>query len=490
MKSTQVTPTLIKVIYSQPSTPHSIVLHCFQDNSRNMTMMVRKFIGPLIAPTEHEYLMGQFRLIPDFGMHTAQYVSSYFETHLNYIIDPLLSLVNVPVLGQTLQGWVNAYKEGGWLPKWASPGYRGSMVGTMGDVSLADAIVKNIPGFDVKIAYEAIYKDAFEVADPNSGTGRECLQSYLKFGYIPHGTCSEVVSRTLDYYQSDFAIARAAEKLSDFETAEILNQRMANYSSIFDFETGFIRSISQNTGKFTEPFDPYAWGGDYTEAGPWQYRFSIPFDVPGLAKLYQQAGLDMCDILTDAQVLPSIYHLGGYSNQIHEMTEMAVNCWGQYSHNNQPSHHMLYMFGSIYPEQGVTGACASIGQSYLRKALTQLYNPTDEMFAGDEDNGEMGAWYILTSIGLYSLSPGTEDYVFGSPLFQKVTISLEGNGVDMKTSDTLVIEAHDNSLENMYVQGVKWNGNPITINSIKYSELMKGGILEFQMGNKPPSHKK
>ena len=367
------------------------------------------------------------------------------------------------------------------------------MVGTMGDVSLADAIVKSIPGFDVKIAYEAIYKDAFEIPVPNSGMGRECLQTYLKNGYIPHGTCSEVVSRTLDYYQSDYAIARAAEKMNDLETAEILNQRMANYSSIFDFDTGFIRSINPATGKFTEPFDPYAWGGDYTEAGPWQYRFSVPFDVPGLNKLYQQAGLDLCDTLTDAQTLPSLYHLGGYGGQIHEMTEMAVNCWGQYAHNNQPVHQMLYMFGSVSPEQGVTSSCASTGQFYLRKALTSLYKPTDEMFAGDEDNGEMGAWYILSSIGLYSLSPGTEEYVLGSPLFQKVTISLEGNGVEklLKRSESLIVEAHDNSAENVYVQNVKWNGEDVVgINSIKYSELMKGGVLEFQMGSQPPSLKK
>lgn len=167
------------------------------------------------------------------------------------------------------------------------------------------------------------------------------------------------------------------------------------------------------------------------------------------------------------------------------MTEMTVNCWGQYSHSNQPVHHMLYMFGSVYPDEGVTSTCASTGQYYLRKALSTLYKPTDEMFAGDEDNGEMGAWYILSSIGLYSLSPGTEDYVFGSPLFQKVTISLEGNGVDNGSSSNLIIQANDNSAENVYVQSVKFNGNPISINSIKYSDLMKGGLLEFQMGSSP-----
>ncbi|CAE7700473.1 unnamed protein product, partial [Symbiodinium microadriaticum] len=373
---------------------------------------------------------------------------------------PLLSLVNVPVLATTLQGWVNAYKEGGWLPKWASPGYRGSMVGTMGDVSLADAIVKGIPGFDKDGAYEAIRKDAFEPPPPSAnGMGRECLATYLKFGYIPHGTCSEVVSRTLDYLQADYAIANAAELLGYADDATTLRSRAANYSSMFDFSSGFMRSIDLATGKFTEPFDQFAWGGDYTEAGPWQYRFSLPYDAPGLANMYRDADMDICSVLEQTQTMASIYHIGDYSNQIHEMTEMAVNC-----------------------------ACAARGQYYLRKAMRELYKPNNNMFAGDEDNGEMGAWYVLSALGLYSLSPGTEDYVFGSPLFEKVTINLEGNGRQHSMSTpTLVIEAVDNTAENVYVQSVSWNGQAVSLdsNSISYSELMKGGTLQFVMGSQP-----
>jgi len=399
---------------------------------------------------------------------------------------PLLSLVNVPALSTTLQGWVNAYKEGGWLPKWASPGYRGSMVGTMGDVSIADAIVKKIPGFDVQTAYEAICKDAYEPPEkPSEGMGRECLQSYIKFGYIPHSeACSEVVSRTLDYYQSDFAISKAAEAVGDYDTATSLRNRAANYSLLFDFSTGFMRSRKAASGKFTEPFDEFAWGGDYTEAGPWQYRFSIPYDAPGLAELYADAKLDMCAMLDQTQTMASVYHLGDYSSQIHEMTEMAVNCWGQYEHNNQPVHHMLYMFGSVDPSAGVTGVCAAKGQYYLRKAMRDLYNPTWDMFSGDEDNGEMGAWYVLTSIGLYSLSPGTDDYVFGSPLFERVVINIDG-APGASQSPELIIEAKNNSAENVYVQSVSWNGQDVVTNAINYSELMKGGTLTFHMGVEP-----
>ena len=176
-------------------------------------------------------------------------------------------------LSVTVQGWLTAYQEGEWLPKWASPGYRGSMVGTMGDVSLADAIVKNIPGFDRELAYEAIRKDAFQQPEAGSDGGRECLSTYLKYGYIPHnapsdaksGSCSEVISRSLDYYQADFAIAQAAMALGYEEDAKTLLTRSSNYSHIFDEKKGMMRSRGVVSGKFTEPFDQYAWGGDYTE---------------------------------------------------------------------------------------------------------------------------------------------------------------------------------------------------------------------------------
>ena len=413
-------------------------------------------------------------------------------SHNRTFADPLLSLVNVDRLSLTIQGWLTAYKEGEWLPKWASPGYRGSMVGTMGDVSLADAIVKNIPGFDRELAYEAIRKDAFQQPEEGSDGGRECLSTYIKHGYIPRnapsdakaGTCGEVVSRTLDYFQADFAISQAAVALGYNEDAETLMMRSSNYSIIFDEETGMIRSRYLESGKFTEPFDQYAWGGDYTEAGPWQYRFSVPYDPEGLAQLYLKGDMNICDALDKMQTTTSAYHIGSYSSQIHEMTEMAVNCWGQYEHGNQPVHHILYMFGAAGGAQ-----CASKGQYYLRKAMRELYASSADMFAGDEDNGEMSAWYVLSSLGLYSLSPGTEDMVFGSPLFSSVTVDLKSSFSTDAAEKFLVIEAENNSADNVYVQKISWNGEELSseANSIKYSSLMQGGTLKFFMGPTPRS---
>lgn len=358
----------------------------------------------------------------------------------------------------------------------------------MGDVSFADAIVKNIPGFDHELAYEAIRKDAFHQPEAGSDGGRECLSTYINHGYIPHnapsdaksGSCSEVVSRSLDYYQADFAIAQAASVLGYDEDAQTLLKRSSNFSHIFDAEKGMLRSRGIFSGKFSEDFDEYEWGGDYTEAGPWQYRFSIPYDPHGLAKEYSQSGREICDILEEMQTTSSTYHVGTYGGQIHEMTEMAVNCWGQYEHGNQPVHHVLYMFAAAGGAK-----CAHRGQFYLRKAMRKLYSPSSAMYPGDEDNGEMSAWYVLSSLGLYSLSPGTDDMVLGSPLFASVRIEVTSSQQEEKKY--LTVEALDNSADNVYVQDVWWNDQllPLHSYSIKYADLMQGGTLKFSMGASP-----
>lgn len=233
-------------------------------------------------------------------------------------------------------------------------------------------------------------------------------------------------------------------------------------------------------GKWTDDFDEFAWGTDYTEAGPWQFRFYVPFDPQGLAVLYSNADLDMCEVLEKMQTMPGVVHLGGYSTEIHEQVEMTENCWGQYAHNNQPSHHVLYMFNGI-DSDGVRGACAAKGQFYLRKVQRELYNYRPAMYAGDEDNGEMSAWYVMSSLGLFSLSPGSSELLFGVPLYEEVEIL-----IDVESQLYISIYAENNAPDNVYIQSVSWNGVDISSqNGIAYDELMKGGKLRFTMGSKP-----
>ena len=405
---------------------------------------------------------------------------------------PYLSILFPRHLGTVLQGWLNAFEEGGWLPKWGAPGYKGGMVGSMGDNSFADAIVKGVPGFNTTQAYAAIRRDAFTV--PQGNFGRAGLAPYLAHGYIPAGALgsmgvvSEEVSRTLNYALSDFAIANAAEALGHAGDAAALRKRAkAAPPLLFENKTGFFRSRlgpRNNGGAFVEPFDEFAWHGGYTEAGPWQYRFYTPQDPAGLRALYAGADppRDVCDVLDEAQTLPGIFHVGGYGQEIHEQTEMALLCWGQYEHDNQPVHHMLYMFAATDPTGKLSGACAQKGQAYLRRAMRELYKPGPAMFCGDEDNGEFGAWLVLSALGLYSLAPGDPAYTLGSPMFAHARVALghvEGSAAN--ATAWLDVVAEGNARDAVYVRGATWNGVPVTGVTLPYAELMKGGTLNFSM---------
>lgn len=373
------------------------------------------------------------------------------------------------------------------------------MIGTMGDVSVASAIVNNIPNMDFALAYEAIRKDAFEIPPQGvDGVGRVCLSSYLTYGYVPvgapmttGGTCSEVVSRSLNYLQSDYAIAQAALKVGNQADYDVLALRIQNASKIFDASTGFFRSKEIATEKWTEPFDQFAWGGDYTEGGPWQYRFYLPHDLTTLSSLYTNSGRDLCTELNKAMTMEhSTFHLGGYGEEIHEMTEMAANCYGQYAHNNQPSHYMLY----THFYQGYGGACADQGRANIRKTLLELYSNSAGMFPGDEDNGEMAAWFVLSSMGLYESSPGSGMMTFGIPLFGKVTIDIsdtahartavEAQQQKLKQRQTLTITAKNLSKDNIHIERITWNGEEVSSiqSGIAYSSLTQGGKLVFEMG--------
>jgi putative alpha-1,2-mannosidase len=261
--------------------------------------------------------------------------------------------------------------------------------------------------------------------------------------------------------------------MSKKDDAAILSARAANFSLMFDSSSGLFRSRDIATQKFTEPFDEYAWGGDYTEGGPMQYRFYVPFSPSGLSSLYSQNGKDMCAEFEKGQTdTLSTFHVGGYIDEIHEQTELPLHCWGQYAHNNQPVHHMLYMF--------IDSPCRSKAEFYIRKTLLSLYKPGADMFPGDEDNGEMGAWFVLSAIGLYNLSPGSGYYVLGAPLFEQVTVTLpEGK--------TLVIKASNNMKENPYVKSITFNGVHVAgKNQLPYKSLIHGGTLQFEMSNEPP----
>jgi len=413
------------------------------------------------------------KLVADIGMWDA-YVSTF----------PMLSVFFPKVHGEIMDGLVNAYSESGWLPEWPSPGERGVMVGTMGDAVLADAITKceakrarnSTPcPFNVQRAYEAIRKDAFE-DNPPEGHGRAFLQQYRELGFVPQEEYgkeghSESVSVTLGYMLADAAIASAALALGHGKDAAMLQQRSLRYNTLFNNGSAFFQP-KDATGQFTS-FDPLAWKSGFTEGGPWQYRFFVPHDVGGLQKLFNGS---LCKHV--GEMLQTNdgdnFHVGGYGNVIHEMREARrlQSGFGFYAHSNQPVHHALWV--------AKKAGCTELADRYLRRVMSELY--TLHGYAGDEDNGEMASWYILSAIGLYQLEPGKLEFVVGSPLVENAIVRLpEGRVLEVTTEGQ--------GKDNVYVAASTWtprNGSPRPVkdNVLNFSEVMDGGTLHFAMRGK------
>lgn len=386
-----------------------------------------------------------------------------------------------------MEGWLNAWREGGWVPQWSAPGAVGSMTGTMSDVSMSEAIVKlphcgtsqaDSAGYCVNASalYKASRQNAFVVPEKGQVNGRVCLQEYIKLGYIPQGCSDADVSRSMNYWHSDWALSQAASLLGEADDAAVLLARSQNWTRLLDPSTGFFR-VKDDKGEFSQPFDQFEWGPNpgYTEAGAWQYRVEVPYDPQGLNTQLKKLGFDGCDIVQKANQMSSAFHLAGYGSEIHEMSEMAINCWGQWELNNQPVWALQHM--QIGFDSNTTGKCAGQAQKWLRQSNSMLH-PGADMYPGDEDNGSMGAWFVMNLIGIYPLSPASGSYVLGSPAFANVSLSLPSGA-------HLVVTAQNQAPSNVYVQSLTWNGVPVSGVQLGYQEMMKGGTLMFTMGSAP-----
>ena len=397
---------------------------------------------------------------------------------------PAYSLLSPDMAGKMVDGFVQQYRDGGWIARWSSPGYANLMTGTSSDVAFADAYLKGVKNFDVKSAYDAALKNA-TVTPPNQSVGRKGEDQGIFLGYTPN-TADEGFSWAIEGYINDFGIANLSKKLADDaapndprkaeyqENYTYFLSRAQQYVNVFDPSVGFFQGRDAS-GKFTLPkdqYDPRVWGGDYTETDGWGMAFTVPQDGQGLANLYGgKAGLaSKLDQFFGDQETANFP--GSYGGVIHEMREARDVRMGQYGHSNQPSHHLLYMYD-------YAGQPAKT-QAKVREALSRLYNGAEigQGYPGDEDNGEMSAWYIFSALGFYPLQMGSPNYAIGSPLFKKATIHLAG-GKD------LVINAPNNSAKNVYVQGLRVNGKPYTSTSLSHDVLARGGTLDFDMGPNP-----
>jgi predicted alpha-1,2-mannosidase len=381
---------------------------------------------------------------------------------------PFFTLMYPSLVTEIMQGLENTYKESGWLPEWASPGHRDCMIGSNSASLIADAYLKGIRGFDIELLYEAMKKNA-DNEGPLSSVGRKGAPLYNQYGYVPNDAgINESAARTLEYAYADFCLYQLAKALGK-PKAEIDRwfKQSFNYRNLF-YKPNLLMAGRSKTGQFSLSFNPFKWGGDFTEGNAWHYTWSVFQDIEGLKNLMGGDAM-MVRMLDSVFVMPPIFDESYYGHVIHEIREMQIMNMGQYAHGNQPIQHMPYLY-QYTSEPNKTAY-------WVREIMNRLYKPTPDGYCGDEDNGQTSAWYVFSALGFYPVTPGSNEYVLGAPLFKKATISLDKGKV-------LTVEAPGNLLGNRYVSKVVLNGNP-NYRKLAHHDLMNGGRLFFEMSSLP-----
>ena len=413
--------------------------------------------------------------IVHYSPYNGQVLPGYMFTDTGFwdtfrCLFPLLNLMYPSMNVKMQEGLVNAYLESGFLPEWASPGHRDCMVGNNSASVVADAYLKGLRGYDAETLWKAVTHGANAVHPTVSSTGRLGFEEYNKMGYVPYDLdIDENVARTLEYAYDDWCIYQFGKALgkSKKELAPYLKHAM-NYKNVFDRETNLMRGRNKD-GKFQSPFSPLKWGDAFTEGNSWHYTWSVFHDPQGLINL--MGGNQTFNLMLDSVFnVPPLFDDSYYGSVIHEIREMQIMNMGNYAHGNQPIQHMIYLYG--YSGQPWKT------QYRIREVMDKLYNANPDGYCGDEDNGQTSAWYVFSAMGFYPVCPGSNQYVIGTPYFQKMTLHLE-NG------KTLTLHANKCNTANKYIQSLRINGVPTTRNFFTHQELMQGGTIVYDMGNVP-----
>ena len=383
---------------------------------------------------------------------------------------PLLNLV-YPSMNEKMQaGLVNAYKESGFLPEWASPGHRDCMVGNNSASVVADAYIKGLRGYDIETLWKAVVHGANSVHPGISSTGRKGFEYYNRLGYVPYDVgINESVARTLEYAYDDWCIYQLGLKLGkSAKELRPFKERAMNYRKVFDKETGLMRGRNKD-GTFQSPFNPFKWGDAFTEGNSWHYTWSVFHDPEGLARL--MGGNDRFNVMLDSVFnLPPVFDDSDYGFTIHEIREMQIMNMGNYAHGNQPIQHMIY----LYDYSGQPWKT----QYWVREVMNRLYTAQPDGYCGDEDNGQTSAWYVFSALGFYPVCPGSTRYMIGTPYFRTAKVHLE-NG------KTLTIHADTDNPANRYIQRIMMNGQPYPHYYFEHEQLKAGAMIDFTMSDRP-----
>jgi predicted alpha-1,2-mannosidase len=368
---------------------------------------------------------------------------------------PLMTIIHPEKVPDMVNTMLDIYKQQGKLPVWHLWGNETDcMVGNPAIPVVADAILKGFGGFDRELAYEAMKASAM--------LDERGMNHYKEYGYIPYDKYNESVATCLEYALADWALAQVAQKEGRTEDYEYFDTRSKAYRHYFDPSVGFLRGKS-STGEWREPFNPFRSThrfDDYTEGNAWQYTWLVPHDVEGLAA--QFGGLEPFHAKLDSLFVAE-GDLGA------DASPDISGLIGQYAHGNEPGHHTTY----FYTMTGQPRKTADL----VRRVMAEMYHDQPDGLSGNEDVGQMSAWYILSSIGLYQPEPAGGRYYFGSPIVDEAVLNV-GDG------RTFTIRALDNSPENRYIQSVTLNGAAWDKPYIDFADIAAGGELVFTMGDK------
>lgn len=365
--------------------------------------------------------------------------------------NPLMTLTNPELVNNMIRSYLDMYDATGELPIWPlSAGETGTMIGYHSVSVIADAWFKGIREYDVEKAYAAMKR--------SSDINKKGSDYYIKQGFIPSNIKRESVSCLLEYAYDDWCIAQMAKDLGYEDDYDRYTERAKSYINVFDGYTRFFRGKRMD-GNWDNPFNPFAPGRAYTEATAWQYRFFVPHDVNGMIQLF--GGKEEFTAQLDSLFVVE-------SNIQGEMQDIT-GLIGQYAHGNEPSHHMAYLYNYVGKPWKT--------QEMTRRILDEMYLPQPEGIIGNEDCGQMSAWYIFSSLGFYPVCPGSNEFVLTTPLFEKADMRL-ANG------NTLQVTANQ-PRKNVYIEKVLLNGKEIEQNYITFEQIMEGGTLEFVLSATP-----
>ncbi len=424
------------------------------DDSDYKTNFYTSMYHVSIAPNLYQDVDGRYRGI-DLKIHESNAFDYYtvFSLWDTYrAAHPLYTIIEQDKTNDFINTFLAKYDEGGIMPIWDLAGnYTGCMIGYHAVPVIADAYLKGITNYDTEKAMQAMQHSATR--------DKLGLKSYKELGFIPVEEESESVSKTLEYAYDDWTIAQMAKAMNKTEIYNAYTARAQYYKNIFDPETQFMRGRFRNT--WFAPFDPYEVNFNYTEANSWQYSYYVPQDISGFIDLL--GGKDKLEANLDKLFVAEDKTSGREQVDI-------TGLIGQYAHGNEPSHHMAYLYNFVNKPNKT--------QEKIHQILTELYTNTPDGISGNEDCGQMSAWYIFSSLGFYPVTPGSNEYIIGKPLFDKATINLE-NGKQFTVSATNI-----NAI-NKYIDHAVLNGKKLEHTYITHNDIMNGGVLEFVMTNAP-----